>query len=113
MGRDEDDVTVEPDEKPETCDDLLCDVSIKSPRKLKASAPSGLTRVGGQEGVAGAGRDGLEKEGVVPTLNQDKSTCAKCCPKRPGALHRLLTETRVERDDVSHRDCNRALETQY
>ena len=35
VGRDEYDITVEPDEKPETCDDLLCDVSIKPPRKLK------------------------------------------------------------------------------
>ena len=35
VGRDEYDIPVEPDEKPETCDDLVCDVSIKPPRKLK------------------------------------------------------------------------------
>ena len=31
-----------------------------------------------------------------------KSTCAKCCPKHADALHRLLAETRIGRDDVPH-----------
>ena len=35
LGRDEYDIPVELDEKPEACDDSVCDVSIKPPRKLE------------------------------------------------------------------------------
>ena len=106
VGQDEHDIPIEPDEKPKTCGDLLCDVSIEPPRKLKRShrAVSRDWRDKKWEWLP----DGtaLRKKVLCRQGQQWKSTCAKCCPKRPGALHRLLAETRIERDDVSHREKN-------
>ena len=117
VGRDEYDIPVEPDEKPETCDDFLCDASIKRPRKLKRPRRA-VSREWRDKKWGWLELDGtalrkkvLCRQGRL-LLDQWRSTCAKCCPKRPGALHRLIAATRVERDDVSHRDFNHALETQ-
>ena len=58
MGQDEHDIPIEPDEKPKTCGDLLCDVSIEPPRKLKRVRTERSHVIGGTSSGSGWSRTG-------------------------------------------------------